>query len=150
MGDNIKFNNQGGKITGNVNAGRGRQSIKGDVTDTQITKSNDKEEQFLKAIQELREEIKKLKVPEKDSKELEKAISTIETEVKKEEPDEDIIKAKFEKANTVVESMSKVADSSSEAVEKTGKLLEKIQKVGTTIAVYSPTLVDTVKAIWPG
>ena len=132
----IKGNNSG--IVG------GRDVKNAKVTNTQITNAtNDKEEQYLKALAELKEAISKLQLPEKENKELEKAITKIDEESKKEEPDTDVVEVKLEKAITILEKSGEIADT-------TNKTLEKLKSFGEKLVIYSPALTEIVRSVLPG
>jgi hypothetical protein len=121
----------------------GRDVKNAKVINTQTNITNEKEEQYLKAIAELKEAIAKLQLPEKENKELEKAITKIDEESKKEEPDTDIVQVKMEKAISILEKSGEVADN-------TTKVLDKLKSFGEKLVIYSPALTEVVKTMFPG
>jgi hypothetical protein len=144
MGDTINVNNKNGNFTGNLNT-RGKQSVSGNVSSVQNAADKEKEDQYLNALAELKEEISKIKSSETERQEMKKAVQKIEEEIQSDEPDLDVVKVKAEKLVTIAERVDQIE----EGVEKTSKLIDKVKNLGEKMIIYLPALTDVLKSVIP-
>ena len=145
MGITTNVNNQGGNFNGNLNAGSGKQFVRGNISIVQNAADKEKEDQYLKALAELKEEISKIKSSETECQEMKKAVQKIEEEIQSDEPDLDVVKVKAEKLVTIAERVDQI----DEGVEKTSKLIDKVKNLGEKIIIYLPALTDALKSVIP-
>lgn len=83
----------------------------------------------------------------------------MEEEVKKEEPDPDLVQVKMQKAVTLAEKLDSVSENvdkateliekSAEGIEKTTKLMDKVKNFGESLVVYVPALTQALQGFVP-
>lgn len=145
QGDTMNDSINVGGNAGNINAGSGKQKVTGNVAINQNATDKEKEEQYLKALAELREEISKITASGTEAKEMEKAIQKIEEEVQSGEPDLDVVEAKSKKLVTIAERVEQAG----EGVDQTSNVIDKVHNLLNRLILFVPELTEIIKPIFP-